>query len=418
MRVVSDRLKPMPPMPLKNDSAACDSPSLPLSGIRVVEVCQIAAGPYCAMLLGDLGADVIKVEPPAGDAMRQWPPITNGFSENFASVNRNKRSIALDLKTPESQAIALQLLKQADVLVENNRPGVMARLGLGYQQVSEINPALVYCSISAFGQTGPRAEEGAFDVTMQAISGIMSVTGEIGEPPVKCGVPLSDFGTGLYAAFHIAAALFERKATGQGKHIDASMLGCSLGMAPLQVSEYFGTGLNPQPIGSRHPRNAPYQAFRAADDYFVLAAGNQRLFEVVCNTIQRPDLIDDARFSSTAERAANQADLAQILEGEFSSNSALHWCELFRSAGVPTAPINKYGEVLEDPQVIALDWVQPLELPGNSTTRTFAHPVRTEGRNLPIRLRPPALDEHRGEILSEIGLSDANCIDTSEPPVS
>ena len=391
-----------------NYSRDTRSQALPLSGIKVVEICQIAAGPYCAMLLGDLGADVIKIEPESGDAMRQWPPLTDGFSENFASVNRNKRSIALDLKDPGSNTIAQQLIERADVLVENNRPGVMDRLGLGYEAMSKLNPKLVYCSISAFGQTGPRAQEGAFDVTMQAISGIMSVTGELNQAPVKCGVPLSDFGTGLYAAFHISSALFERQVTGNGKRIDASMLGCSLGMAPLQVSEYFGTGINPQPLGSRHPRNAPYQAFKAADDYFVLAAGNQRLFELVCNLIERPDLIDDARFSNTANRAKNQAQLTQILEQVFSGNRASYWYNLFRSAGVPTAPINQYSDALADPQVVDLGWVQPLDLPPNSQTHTFGHPVRLDNQNLPIHRRPPALNEHESEILNELRSSESS----------
>ncbi len=388
------------PTPISNRS----SENHPLSGIKVVEVCQIAAGPFCAMLLGDLGADVIKIEPLSGDAMRYWPPLTDGFSENFASVNRNKRSIALDLKLPESQRVALELIKQADVLIENNRPGVMERLGLGYEAISEINPSIIYCSISAFGQTGSRAQEGAFDVTMQAISGIMSVTGEIDQAPVKCGVPLSDFGTGLYAAFHISSALFERQSTGKGKHIDASMLGCSLGMAPLQVSEFFGTNTDPKPLGSRHPRNAPYQAFRAADDYFVLAAGNQRLFELVCTLIERPELIDDKRFSDTANRARNQAELTDILEQVFADQTASHWYTLFRNAGVPTAPINKYSEALKDPQVVDMGWIQPLEFPNQSATHTFAHPVLHDGQNLPIFRRPPALNEHEIEILKEFGL--------------
>ncbi len=383
-------------------TATYQSSNLSLSGIRVIEICQIAAGPYCAMLLGDLGADVIKIEPPTGDAMRQWPPLTHGFSENFASVNRNKRSIALDLKNSDALQIARRLIHSADVLVENNRPGVMQRLGLGYIDVAEANPALIYCSISAFGQNGPRAQEAAFDVTMQAISGIMSVTGEIDVAPVKCGVPLSDFGTGLFAAYHIAAALFERQVTGQGKHIDASMLGCSLGMAPLQVSEYFGTGNNPKPLGSRHPRNAPYQAFKAADDYFVLAAGNQHLFEKVCHQIKRTDLIKDERFSNTAKRAENQIELAQILESEFAQNTAQHWYELFRKAGVPTAPINSYAEALADPQVVDQKWVQELELPVQTQTRTLVHPILLDGEKLPIRLRPPGLNEHEDEILSEL----------------
>lgn len=375
---------------------------LPLSGVRVVEICQIAAGPFCAMLLGDLGADVIKIEPPAGDAMRQWPPIINGFSGNFASVNKNKRSIALDLKSPDDFNTARQLAKSADILLENNRPGVMRRLGLDYDTVCEFNPSLIYCSISAFGQTGPRAKQGAFDVTMQAMSGIMSVTGEEGEPPIKCGVPLSDFATGLYAAFHISSALFERKTTGKGVHIDASMLGCSLGIAALQVSEYFGTGRNPIRLGSRHPRNAPYQAFKASDGHFVLAAGNQKLFEVVCDVVGRPDLAGDPRFTSTELRTKNQSVLTQILESEFASETADSWYQRFLEAGVPTAPINRYGEVLYDPQVSSHDWVQPLELPGDAKTKTFAHPVKLSDRDLPIRLRPPALNEHEQEILQEI----------------
>lgn len=375
---------------------------LVLSDVRVLEFCQFAAGPFCGMLLGDLGADVIKIEPPSGDAMRQWPPITNGFSENFASLNRNKRSIALDLKSKGNLQIALQLIAHADVLLENNRPGVMARMGLGYDSMSRLNPSLVYCSMSGFGQSGPRSQEGAFDVTMQAISGIMSVTGEEGEPPVKCGVPISDFTTGLYAAFHVSSALYERRATGKGVHIDASMLGCSLGIAPLQVSEYFGTGKSPRKLGSRHPRNAPYQAFRAKDGYFVLAVGNQRLFNLVCNMIDRPELVEDPRFADTAQRAKNQDALAALLEEHFSNNTADYWYRRFRDAGIPAAPIQSYAEVLQDPQVRYQGWVQPLELPNAGSTRTFAHPVILSDRELPIRRRPPMLNEHYEEILAEI----------------
>ncbi len=379
-----------------------DAVSLPLCAVRVIEFCQIAAGPFCAMLLGDLGADVIKVEPPGGDAMRQWPPLRGGFSENFASVNRNKRSIALNLKDERDVKIALQLIEDADVVVENNRPGAMKRLGLDYESVSTVNPRIVYCSISAFGQSGPRAQEGAFDVTMQAMSGIMSVTGEEGQPPVKCGVPISDFGTGLYAAFHISSALLLRQATGKGIYIDASMLGASLGMAPLQVSEYFGYGRDPQRIGSRHPRNAPYQAYRASDDYFVIAAGNQRLFESVCDVLGAEQLAHDPRFANTEKRAQNQSKLAQILEKHFAQNTAKWWLKKFTDAGVPAAPINRYSEALADPQVIDQGWVQPLQLPNSNTTKTFVHPVRLGDKNLPVRKRPPQLDEHRSEILSEL----------------
>src|SRR5512134_2403683 len=267
---------------------------LPLSGVRVIEFCNVAAGPFCGMLLADMGADVIKVEnPQGGDSMRQWPPLTGGYSENFASLNRNKRSVTLDLKNPADKARARALALGADVVIENNRPGVMERLGLGYASFRADKPALVYCSISAFGQEGPRAQEGGFDLTMQAMAGIMSVTGEPGGAPVKCGVPLSDFCAGLYAAYSIAAVLRRVQQGGPGEHIDCSMLGASLAVAALQTSEFFGTGRDPQKLGSAHPRNAPYQAFRAKDGYFAMAAGNDSLWRAACGAIGREDLAGD-----------------------------------------------------------------------------------------------------------------------------
>ena len=236
---------------------------LPLEGVRVIELCNVAAGPFCGMLLADMGADLIKVEnPKGGDTLRSWPPISDGFSENFASLNRNKRSVTLDLKQPADVERFKALIKEADVLVENNRPGVMDRLGVGYPTLKTINPRLVMASISAYGQTGPRAAEGGFDLTVQAMSGLMSVTGEPGRPPVKCGVPVSDFSAGLYAAFAVVCALRHTAQTGQGTHIDVPMLGATLGIAALQTSEFFGSGKDPVRLGSAHPRNAPYQAFK------------------------------------------------------------------------------------------------------------------------------------------------------------
>jgi crotonobetainyl-CoA:carnitine CoA-transferase CaiB-like acyl-CoA transferase len=258
-------------MPSRGGSFASMSP---LNHIRVIEFCQIAAGPFAGMLLADMGADVIKVESPEGDGMRNWPPHTGGYSENFASLNRGKRSVVLDLKDKRQLQSARQLCLSADVVLENFRPGVMNRLGLGYEVLRAEKPALVYCSISAFGQQGPRAQEGGFDVTLQAIGGVMSVTGEPGGAPVKSGVPLTDFAAGLYAAFSIASSLFE----GKGRHIDVPMLGTTLAIAALQTSEYFGSGKDPKKLGSAHPRNAPYQAFRCKDGYFVMAAGNDDLF--------------------------------------------------------------------------------------------------------------------------------------------
>lgn len=382
--------------------AETNAGNLPLNGVRVVEICQIAAGPFCGMLLADMGAEVIKIEPPAGDAMRAWPPITDGYSENFASLNRNKRSIALDLKAAEDFATAKALITRADVVLENARPGVMARLGLDYDTVSGWNPAVVYCSISAFGQTGPRATEGAFDVTMQALSGIMSVTGHEGAAPVKCGVPVSDFATGLYGAFNIASALLAARASGRGAHVDASMLGCSLGIAALQTSEFFGTGRAPRKLGAAHPRNSPYEAYRARDDFFVIAAGNDRLWASVCTVTGLEEVRDDARFRTTADRATHQGDLKPLLEERFATADAADWLDRFAAAGVPCAPINTYPQVLDDPQVRALGWVQSTTLPQGTEISTFGAPVAMTGRDFSIRRGPPALDGDRAAILAEL----------------
>lgn len=368
---------------------------LPLSGVRVVEFCQVLAGPYCGMLLADLGAEVIKVEPPEGDMMRQWPPITEGpeggYSENFASINRNKRSVVLDLKDPAQKQAARQLILSADVVLENNRPGVMDRLGLGYESFRAEKPGLVYCSISAFGQSGPRSSEGGFDVTVQAMSGIMSVTGEPDGAPVKCGVPVSDVGTGLYAALTVVSILRRVAGGGPGAHVDASMLGCSLGMAALQTSEFFGTGRDPKKLGSAHPRNAPYQAFKAADGHFVIAAGNNKLWEAVTKVVGRPDLLADERFATTQSRAANQVALKDLLEVEFARQGVDHWLAAFEKAGVPQGRINTYSQILADPQVQHMGWVEEMELPSGVKTKTFGSPVRISATDISKRRDPPAL---------------------------
>ena len=373
-----------------------------LAGVRVIEICNVAAGPYCAMLLADMGADVVKIEhPEGGDTLRAWPPINDGYSENFASLNRNKRSVALNLKDPADVARARALIEEADVLVENNRPGVMDRLGLGYAALSAHNPRLIYCSISAYGQTGPRAQEGGFDLTIQAMSGIMSVTGEAGGAPVKCGVPLADFTAGLYAAMSISSALRVVAETGKGTHLDVAMLGVTLGIAALQTSEYFGSGKDPVKLGSAHPRNAPYQAFKCRNGYFGMAAGNNALFKAVCEVVQRPDLFTDPRYTDTGKRAANQTALRETLEVIFEQADVNDWLNRFRAKGVPCAPINSYSEVLADPQVEHMQWVQPLTLPNGAQTRTFGAPVRIDGATVPIRMRPPGLGEHTEDLLGE-----------------
>ena len=379
---------------------AQNKPPLPLSGVVIAEFCNVAAGPYCGMLLADMGAEVIKIESPDGDMLRQWPPHTEGFSENFASLNRGKKSIALDLKNPTDRDIAWRIMCAAEIVIENNRPGAMDRLGLGWAKIHAANPKLIFCSISAYGQSGPRAAEGGFDVTIQAASGIMSVTGEPGRAPVKCGVPVSDFTAGLYGAFAISAALNQVRAGGAGMHIDVPMLGASLAIGAFQTSEFFGTGRNPEALGSAHPRNAPYQAFPARDRFFIIAAGNDKLFASVCDIVGRHDLITDPRFRAVRDRAKNQTELAQILSEIFRTRDAAAWLDELARAGVPASLINSYSEAVDNPHVTANNWVQPQTLPSGAVTRTFASPLRFDGALVPVNTRPPLLDEHRAEILA------------------
>ena len=379
----------------------------PLEGVRVIEFCHVAAGPFCGMLLADYGAEVIKVESPEGDAMRQWPPITpgdrgEGYSENFASINRGKRSVVLNLKDAQDLGSARALVLEADVLIENNRAGVMQRLGLGWDYFGPRKPALIYCSISAFGQDGPRGAEGGFDLTIQAAAGVMSVTGEAHGAPVKAGVPMVDFGAGLYAAFTIAALIARVRSGGPGGQVDVPMFATTIGMSALQTSEYFGTGRNPRKLGSAHPRNAPYQAYRSSDGWFAIAAGNNKLWQQVCEIAGTQELLADARFSSPTQRAAHQEVLRDLLELEFVKHTTHEWLGRFAPAGVPCAPINGYAEALADPQALHLQLVQDARLPNGVRTRTVACPVRIDGQVIPVNTTPPALGEHTAEVLGAL----------------
>jgi succinate--hydroxymethylglutarate CoA-transferase len=380
---------------------------MPLSGLRVLEFGQIAAGPFAGSLLADLGADVVKVErPDGGDDLRRWPPVTpgpqgEGYSENFASINRNKRSITVDLKDAAQVARVKQLCAKADAVIENYRPGVLDRLGLGHEVLRAANPKLVYCSISGYGHAGPEASKGAFDATMQGIGGVMSVTGEPGRAPVKCGVPLGDFGVGLYGALCIVSAILRARETGAGAYVDCSMLGALLGMAALQTSEYFGTGKAPVPLGSAHPRSAPYQAFQANDAPFMLAAGNDRLWHSVCDAVGQPALKADARFETNALRAKNQQALEAILQAAFAQRTKAEWLGELSQRGVPCGPINTYPEILADPQVRAMNLVREMKLPNGATTRTVAFPMAITGHESGVRRAPPLLGEHNDEVFAD-----------------
>lgn len=379
----------------------------PLTNIKVLEICQIAAGPFAGSLLADLGADVVKVERPGeGDGFRSWPPLStsqdNGsFSENFASVNRNKRSIVIDLKTESGVSQLLELATIADVVLENFRPGVAERLGFGYEALTNRNPKIIFCSITGYGQHGPYAKRGAFDVTVQGFSGLMSVTGEEDCPPVKCGVPVGDFCAGLYGAYCISAALIEARKTGKGRYIDCSMLGAMIGVSALQTSEYFGTGQPAKRLGSAHPRNAPYQAFLANDAYFIIAAGTDRMWKEVCEAVGLAELTEDSRFQTQHLRAKNQHVLSDILTPRFRQRCATDWLKEMDERGVPCAPINTFAEVMVDPQIEAMELIRPLTLPNGVETRTTAFPVAMTDYRFDIHRPPPELGSHTQEVIDE-----------------
>jgi succinate---hydroxymethylglutarate CoA-transferase len=373
----------------------------PLAGIRVLEFGQYAAGPFASLLLADWGADVVKVEPPDGDGLRAWPPFASGaddasaYSFSFAAMNRNKRSVVIDLKTGAGRERALKLASKADLVVENLRPGVMDNLGLGYEVMRELNPALVYCSISGYGQAGPFAGLGAFDVAIQGISGVMSVTGEEDGPPAKCGVPIADFASGTFAALSCMVALRSAEQTGKGCQVDVSMLSCVLAMSGLQTSELWGTGVPPRRRGSAHPQNAPYQAFQGADGkWFIVAAGNNRLWEKVCDVIDSPALADDARFTLHHERSRNQGELAEALKPVFARRPAAEWLKAFQRAGVPCAPVYDYSEVLATEHVRRSGLLAEVELPNGARIPAIANPVRMSGYNFSVFQRPPTRGEH------------------------
>ena len=381
----------------------------PLEGVRVLEFAQIAAGPFAGSLFADLGADVVKIErPDGGDGLREWPPIIVGdggerFSGNFVSVNRNKRSVTIDPKDPAQLADLYRLVESADIFIENFRPGVMKRLGLDYDTLRKKNPRLVYCSITGYGQTGPYALKGAFDVTVQAISGVMSVTGEEGRDPVKCGVPVGDFVAGLYAAYASISAVHWAKKSGKGMFIDCSMLGSLLGIAALQTSEYFGTGVAPKRFGSAHPRNAPYQAFNAQDRAFAVAAGNDKLWQSLCNVVGRKNLPSDPRFVTQAGRMKNQKALAAILAPIFRQRPADQWIAELDALGVPCAPVFDYAEILADRHVDHMRIVREILLPNGATTKTVGFPIGLSEFQFDITRPPPALGEHNEEVLAEWG---------------
>jgi formyl-CoA transferase len=374
-----------------------------LAGIRVLDVSQVMAGPFCAMQLSDMGADVIKVEPPGGDATRRMAGASATSSPAFDAVNRGKRSIVLDLKTPDGRAALRRLLATTDVLIENARPGVMARFGLDYASLATPFPRLVYASISGYGQTGPDASKGGFDLIAQGVSGLMSVTGEPGGPPTKVGVPLTDLGAGLFALAAILAALYDRTRTGLGQHIDTSLVEAGVALSVWEAAQYFADGSTPGPLGSAHRMLAPYQAIRCADGFITIGAGTDRLFARLCALLGHAEWAADPDFANETTRVTHRARLAHLIEGETIHRPRAIWLSRFDEAGIPCGPINTYPEVFADPQVLAREMVVEIDHPTRGRVRTLGSPIKMS-RTPPRVAGPlPQLGEHTREILDDPG---------------
>ena len=382
-------------------------PTLPLEGIVVLDCTQVMAGPFCTLLLADMGADVIKVErPDGGDEIRKMgPPFVNDASAAHLAINRNKRSLALDLRGEEGQGVFKRLLEGADVVVENFRPGTMARLGLGHQELLSRKPSLIYCSISGFGQTGPYSERGGFDLVAQGMSGLMSVTGIPDGPPVKVGVPITDLTAGMYGAYGVLSAYIHRLRTGEGQLVDMSLLEAGMAYTFWESSVYFATGEVPGPLGSAHRLAAPYQALRTKDGYITIGAANQRIWESMCRAIGREELLADPRFPTSGERKRHEKELEPLLEGTFRGETTEHWIQVLSEVGVPCGPINNLEQVYSDPHVRAREMLVEIEDSDMGTLKNIGVPVklsRTPGR---IRRRAPHLGEHTQEVLLQAGYS-------------
>lgn len=380
--------------------------TLPLDGIRILDLTQVMAGPFATMTLADLGADVVKIEPPhGGDQARRGAGhfMKGEDTAGFLALNRNKRSVVLDLKSDAGREAFSALVDAADVVIENFRPGVTRRLGIDYGTLSQRNPALIYASISGFGQNGPYAGRPGFDLIAQAMGGIMSVTGQPGGDPVKCGIPVSDLGAGLLCANAILAAYIERQRTGQGQYIDTSLYEAVIALSVWETTEWWATGRVPQPVGSAHRLNAPYQALRTADGYITVAANNQRLWVRLCEALERTDLIDDERFATNLDRLANVAELADELESTLRHCSTDEWVEILLAAGTPAGKIANYAEVLDDPHTRARDMVTSVDHPIEGTINTVGIPVKLSRTPGEIRRAAPLLGEHTDEVLAEFG---------------
>ena len=381
---------------------------LPLAGVRVLDVSQVMAGPYCCMLLADLGADVIKIEPPGtGDQTRgaMGFKMKGSDSMGFLNMNRNKRSMTLNLKTEAGKKVFFELVKTADILVENYRPGVMKKLGIDYPSLKELNPGLIYASISGFGQTGPWADRPGFDLMAQAMSGVMSVTGYPDSPPVKAGVPVADIGCALFAVYGILSAYIGKTKSGEGQFIDASLFDSALAFSIWDTAQYWGTEVEPLKLGTANHMSAPYQAMKASDGYFVMGATNQKLWKLLCEKIGRPELFEDPLFKTNPQRLANRLILAAELEKTFATKSSKEWIELLLMEGIPAGPINTYPEAFGSEHAKYRKMRMEIDHPIEGKVPNIGFAVKMMGTPQQVSRHPPLLGEHTQELLQELGIA-------------
>jgi crotonobetainyl-CoA:carnitine CoA-transferase CaiB-like acyl-CoA transferase len=375
-----------------------------LSGVRVVDLAHMLAGGYGSMLLGDLGAEMIKIEPlEIGDRTRLLgPPFVEGESGYFLGINRNKKSVALDLRTEDGRQVLYDLVRVSDVVFDNFRPGVMEEMGCGYEALKEINPRIIYCALSGFGETGPYRDRPAFDLAVQALSGAMSITGEPGRPPVRMGVPMGDLGGSLFCALAISAALYAREKTGLGRKIEIALMDCLIALLTYVGQYYLLDGQVPGPMGSAHVSVVPYQAFPTQDIYIVVAVFVEKFWQALCQVLGLEELVDDPRFADNDKRRDHREELVPILEGVFRTRPGEEWLQLLTEAGIPSGPINTLDRVFADPQVAARNMVMEIDHPKVGSFRSIGNPVKTppmpEGPFEP----PPMHGQHTEEVLREV----------------
>ncbi|MGF7059762.1 CaiB/BaiF CoA transferase family protein [Brassicibacter mesophilus] len=373
-----------------------------LDNIKVLDLTRVLAGPYATMILADLGAEVVKIEmPKTGDDSRHFGPYVNDESAYFMSLNRNKRSMTLNLKSEKGKEIFLEMIKKVDVVVENFRPGTMEKLGLGYDYLSTINPKLIYAASSGFGHSGPYSKRAAYDAVVQAMGGIMSITGQKDGKPTRVGTSIGDIAAGMFTATGILAALVNRDTTGKGQKVDVAMLDCQVAMLENAIARYVVTGEAPKPGGNRHPSIVPFETFETEDGEIMVAAGNNSLWAKLCEAIEKPELTNDERFNENPLRNENYEELRPLLAEAFVKNTTKEWQDILDKAGVPNGPINTVDKVLEDPQVLAREMIVEIEHPVAGKLKVPGVPIKLSDTPGSVRTPAPTLGQHTEEILKE-----------------